>query len=412
MKQLFWGVLWALVLFGTAGCMSEPECGEFPLSTDQRRCVVETIDEMVEEHYPFAEYKGLDLDEFSRQLQGSLVDKESSDVEFLGEINQALRFLDDGHTRMEQRLLAEPARAPLSVDVDDRGQYRVVAAEREELAWLRGRQVAAIDGVAVDKTPALVGGLRAAGEQGLVSLSGPDAALAGEAGTRVELTLANGEQVRLDRRSVLEAPRVERYGDIGYLRLDTFGFIDDLERLDAAINEVMDTKGLIIDIRSNGGGFPSVSDGLFGRLIDEEVPAFRLVHKNGEVDRKMEAKPRGETYEGEVVLLVNGRSYSASNFFAHRMIYHKRGILIGERTGGGAASPKKGVQLLPGIWFQVSSHLVLPPDGKHMESGIEPAISVGPDGIDVGEEGVQTSSLRVEGDPVLNRALRYLEEIQ
>ncbi len=379
---------------------------------DQRRCVVNTIDDMVHEHYPFAEYKGIDLDEFSAELRSTLEVEDNSDVEFLGDVNYALRLLKDGHTRMEQRFLQQPATAPLEVREDGDGRYFISVIDDEDFAELRGRQVVAVDGEEVEQALRRVGQWTETGEGGAVALSGLELALAGEAGTAVHLTLDGGEEVELDRRSMMEPPQAQILGDVGYIRLDTFGFIDDLERLDQAVNDVMNTRGLIIDIRSNGGGFPSVSDGLFGRLIDEEVAPFRLVHKNGEVAREMEARPRGQAYQGEVVVLVNGRSYSASNFFAHRMTYHERGVLIGERTGGGAASPKKGVQLLPGIWFQVSSHLVLPPNGEHKESGIDPAIEVGPEDYEGGENTAPPGALRVDGDPVINRALRYLEELE
>ena len=368
--------------------------------------MVTTIDTMVDDHYPFADYKGIELDEFSGALWATL-DNDTSDADFLADINYALSMLRDGHTRMERRALKEPAVAPVDVEIDEEG-VRIVAVDDEELADLVGERIDSVDGVDVHQAVTSIGEWTEAGHRGEFSLRGAELAFAGEAGTTVELALESGQTVKLQRRALHDEPEVRHLDDgIGYLRLDTFGFIDDLDRVDRAMNELMDSEGLMIDLRNNGGGFPSVSDGLFGRLIAEDVPSFGLVDVDGFESRKLTAKPRGETYRGEVVVLTNGRTYSASNYFAHRMLYHERGILIGGPTGGGAAAPKMGVRLLPGVWFQVSSHVVRTPEGDHSESGFEPQINVD-DEEDMAIEEGGLHTLTVTGDPVMNRAHYYL----
>lgn len=404
MNMKCWGAFAVAVAVCVAGCSTDPACGEFPLSDEQRQCVVGTIDDMVHDHYPFAEYKGVDLDEFSQQLWAA-AEGDKSDADFLADVNYTLRLLEDAHTRMEQRALEQPAVAPVDIEVGD--EVVIGAVDNEQWAHLIGQSVVAVDGIDIDDALASLDGWTEAGPGGELTLSGMELALAGEAGTEVELTLQSGQSVDLQRRAVHDEPEIDRYGDIGYLRLDTFGFVDDLGRIDDAVNELMDTDALMIDLRNNGGGFPSVSDGLFGRLIDEEVPPFRLVDVDGFEDRMLESDPRGDAYQGEVVVLTNNRTYSASNYFAHRMVYHDRGILIGETTGGGAAAPKEGVKLVPGVWFQVSSHVVRTPEGVHSESGLRPEIVVG-DGDEEGEPGGSHHPLQVSGDPVKNRALQYL----
>ena len=405
-----WGAAVAMVAIAVAGCGNSTECGEYPLDDDQRRCVVETIDEMVIETYPFAEYKGVDLDEFSNQLWSVLDDgDEHEDREFLAEINKALNMLQDGHTRMERQRLQEPAVAPVGLRETDDGVVIDRTANGADPSLI-GRRVESVDGRDVADVLDDVDGWTEAGVDGEAALSGTRLALSGEAETDVELTLDGGEVVELNRRALYDEPEVERYnGNIGYLRLDTFGFIDDLERVDEALNELDDTDGLMIDLRDNGGGFPSVSEGFFGRLIDDEQGAFRMVDVDGQLHRELPMKPRGDAYDGDVVVLVNNRTYSASNFFTHRIVYHDRGVLVGESTGGGAASPSRGAMLLPGVWFQVSTHVVRAPDGQHAESGLAPDIRVDVD-EEVTSEGDESSRvLGVTGDPVKDRAIDYLE---
>lgn len=408
MRTIRWGVVLTLLAVGVSACNEGPVCGEFPLDDDQRMCVVETIDEMVEETFPFADYKGLDLDEFSERLYASL--EHEADDSFLRAVNHAVTYLNDGHTRMERRALEDPGVAAVDVRRVD-GDVRVVAADAQ---WteLIGEKVVAIDGVdaheALDAAEVWVEG----GVDGEVALWGERLALAGEADAPLELEMEGVGTVEMGRRSVFDEPEVRRYGDdVGYLRLDTFGFIDDLTPIDRAINELMDTKGLIVDLRGNGGGFPSVVEGLFGRLVDEEKPSFEMVDVDGNLHRELEISPRGETYDGHVVLLSDRGTYSASNYFAHRLVYHDRGIIVGEHTGGGAAAPARSAHLVPGIWFRVSTYVVLTPEGDHSESGIPPTIEVDiEDGPSVDDEAV--GGLSLTGDPVMDRALRYLEALQ
>ena len=391
------------------GCGSQTECGEFPLDQETRRCVVETVDQMVQETFPFEEYKEVDLQVFSKELHG-LLELESEDEVFLTEVARTVAMLRDGHTRVEFRSLEVPAVAPLEIERIE-GEFVVVAVDKGVSPELVGRRVRSVDGVEMGELFEAVKGKTFAGIGGEVSLSGSEAALAGEVDTAVRLRFEDGREVELRRRAIHSQPRGERIGDFGYIKIDTFGFIDDLEVLDGLINDMIDAEGLIIDLRGNGGGYPSVTDGLFGRLIPREVDPFKLVGQDGVLHRELRARPRGEIYEGPVVVLVDGRTYSASNYLAHRMIHHERGVLLGARTGGGAASPHRGKLLLPGIWFQVSTHVLYPPSGTHSESGLEPMIVYNPEEQSEGESSV-LSTLTSQPDAVIQRAIRYLEEGQ
>ncbi len=406
-RLCLWVCLWLGLGGSLWGCGAETHCGEFPLDEERRLCVVETVDQMVVETFPFAEYKGVDLKEFSRELRMTL-EGETPDVAFLEEVAAVVSRLRDGHTRVERRTLEEPGVAPVRVEVEEgpRGDRLVVVGADEGFQEWIGAAVVAVDGEPVSEAVERHRGWVEAGRDGEVALSGPTLLLAGEAGTEVVLSLEGGGEVVLTRRRALQPPassRVGKGGQIGVLKLETFGHIDDLERIDEILNDLMDTRGLIIDLRGNGGGYPSVTDGLFGRLIDRPVPPFELVDRYGKLYRQLEAPPRGETYEGHVVVLVDRRSYSASNYLAHRIVYYHRGVLVGQPTGGGAASPNRGVMLVPGVWFQVSTYVLRTPTGDHSESGLMPGILVP----------APTAKEQYAGeDRTLQRAIEYLEALR
>lgn len=155
-------------------------------------------------------------------------------------------------------------------------------------------------------------------------------------------------------------------------------FSDDITQahLDQLMMRAEGLKGVIIDIRHNGGGSLQNANRLAACFADK---AYTYAHDRiktgpGPTDfshwRPLTVVPRqGSRFAGPVVVLVNRRSYSASSFFAQMMRVMPHAVLIGDQTGGGGGIPVFGE--LPNGWkYRFSATQTLTPEGDHIETGI------------------------------------------
>ena len=125
----------------------------------------------------------------------------------------------------------------------------------------------------------------------------------------------------------------EKYGIIDLPRF----YIDfnDLSRRDAAkdmekeIERLKDenVKGLIVDLRDNGGGSLKTAIEIGGLFI-EEGPIVQVKYKDEDPLVKKDTDPKTQ-WDGPLVVMVNEFSASASEIFAAAMQDYKRGVIIG-----------------------------------------------------------------------------------
>jgi C-terminal processing protease CtpA/Prc len=131
-------------------------------------------------------------------------------------------------------------------------------------------------------------------------------------------------------------------GNIGYLKLSGFFHVDEEAgaTAQAAMNLLSNADALIIDLRQNGGGSPSmiqlISSYLFGtepvhlnsfyyRPADQHTQTWTLPYVPG--------KRRPDI---DVYVLTSSRTFSAAEEFSYNLLNLKRATLVGETTGGGA----------------------------------------------------------------------------
>ncbi|MDD2636238.1 MAG: S41 family peptidase [Bacteroidales bacterium] len=167
--------------------------------------------------------------------------------------------------------------------------------------------------------------------------------------------------------------------DIGYIRYSSFSksLITDYE-LDFILERYKNTKGLILDIRQNGGGYVDNVLKLLSLFCNEERLLYETQIKNGPASNNFTIlesvysnKTERDTYDKKLIILTDRGSYSASSFFAVCTYAFDNAILVGDTTGGGLGLPNGGQ--LPNAWtYRFSITRTIAINGQNYENGVPP----------------------------------------
>lgn len=169
---------------------------------------------------------------------------------------------------------------------------------------------------------------------------------------------------------------------IGYIYYPSFSTEVGAGNLDYVLAALQPTKGLIIDIRDNGGGLLSNVPTFVSRFIDKKVTGGYIRHKTGpgysdfSSPYEFNYEPCGENhinYLGKPIAVLTNRScFSAANDFVAVMKTLPQVEIIGARTGGGGGLPFSSE--LPNGWsIRFSACPIYDPNGEITEYGIDPS---------------------------------------
>ncbi len=172
---------------------------------------------------------------------------------------------------------------------------------------------------------------------------------------------------------------------VGVIRIPTFdrgAEGDPVADFDAALDGMMDAPGLIIDLRGNGGGASFVAEPIAGRLVTETVVyaheryRARLPRFGWRIERTATVRPRGETYTGPVVILIDTLNMSTSETFALSLADTGRAQTVGRTTAGATGNPTP-FRLVGGGRARYSLGALTRLDGTPLEgNGVFPDVAV------------------------------------
>jgi C-terminal processing protease CtpA/Prc len=174
-----------------------------------------------------------------------------------------------------------------------------------------------------------------------------------------------------------ESSRAVEVGeDLLVWKLATFSMSEG--ELDDAMSKARKYKSLVLDLRGNGGGAERALLRLVGNFFDRDV-------KLGDIQRRKESKPLvaktrggGDVFKGELVVLIDSRSGSASELFARVVQLEKRGTVVGDRSGGAVMRSRmhrhnSGLDVIAPYGASITDADIVMADGKSLEHvGVTP----------------------------------------
>lgn len=233
----------------------------------------------------------------------------------------------------------------------------------------------------------------------------------GEEGSEAVLTVYRPSEKREKniklKRANLSIPEAEGeafHGQIGYISLETFGSdapyqVRDL--LTKFTQSEQPLKGLILDLRDNGGGYLGSARDIASLFFEDGLLMYTTNRNGVEIETWVH---NGRKINYPVRILVNENTASASELLSGALRDHGLAKLVGTKTYG-KGSAQQIIPLIDGDALKITLHEYFTP--KHTvvnHVGLTPDISVDDYFAQVIEAlksmGVKTFELRQSGDDV------------
>ncbi len=160
---------------------------------------------------------------------------------------------------------------------------------------------------------------------------------------------------------------------IGYIELTGFG--PEIERdFDLAMQQMQNTRGLILDLRNNGGGFVTTVSQIASYFFAEETDLGEFITRYGRSTRRRTRAARN-LYREPLIVLVSSRSASGSEIFAAAMQERRRASIIGMNptTCGCLLGVSRTLRLSDGGKLNISDTDYRTAQGRRIEGlGVKP----------------------------------------
>jgi len=229
----------------------------------------------------------------------------------------------------------------------------------------------------------------------------------GKKGTEIKLTiLREGEQeareISITRGTIeIKSLKLEfKDSGIAYVKLIKFGE-ETAQEFDLAMNKITaeGSRGIILDLRNNPGGFLDKSVDIASRLIPKG--AVVVMEEDSAGKRESLYTNGGDRLSSlPIVVLINEGSASASEILAGALRDDRQVTLIGRKSFG-KGSVQELVNLPGNSSMKVTVAKWLTPNGDYiMEKGINPDIDVN----------LSLDDFNNDRDPQLDKALEVIKE--
>lgn len=295
---------------------------------------------ILDEGYCFFDEKATDWGRV-RALYGPRAAAATSAKAFAEIVGLALDELYDAHTHISDPPEGSHRWPPYDMLVEPQGHEAQVldvrAGSAAAAAGLRpGDVITTVDGVPVAEVAAAAMPVCLGRPDPVAEAYALNVAVAGRRGAPRVLGLDTGAVLELPLLKGGDEPDISfRWldRDIGLIRIASFANTDAIAAFDAALAELRHAKGLVLDVRRNGGGDTAIARPIMGRFITEQAPYAQMRRREGRglgpawIEY---VEPRGPfTYAGPVVVLTDRWSASMAEGFPMGMRGLGRARIVG-----------------------------------------------------------------------------------
>lgn len=169
---------------------------------------------------------------------------------------------------------------------------------------------------------------------------------------------------------------------IGYICYKSFSSSCSDGALSWIFLQFLSCKGIILDVRNNGGGDLTNAYQLASPFFRQDRIVGYWQHKTGkghsdfsQPEELVVEKNNLLQWKRPVVILTNHKCYSATNFFVNCMRQADNCLIVGGKTGGGGGMPLS-YELPCGWTIRFSSVRMFDTEMHSIEPGIDPDVEV------------------------------------
>ena len=229
----------------------------------------------------------------------------------------------------------------------------------------------------------------------------------GESGTTVKLSVLRDDRETLDftiTRAEVNNPSVTSMIEdgIGILKISRFdGTRNETvgHARQAAIKlKQSGVKGVILDLRGNGGGHVEAAEGVASLWLNDKL--IMTERAGGEIKKEYKSGSNALLADMPTAVLINGSSASASEIVAGALKDHDKATLIGEETFG-KGTMQTILPLSRGATLKVTIARWFTPSGVNIsETGIKPdkEVKLSVDNINAGQDPQKDAAKQIIND--------------
>ncbi len=359
------------------------------LAREERVRVFEQVWRAINDNYYDKSFRGVDWRQ-QRELFRSQIELATTGAEFYRVLRQMVGKLGDAHTRIYSPEDGFDRYRPSGLTVGlivrrIEGQPIVTwvdpDSEAAKFGIRPGFAVAEVDGEPIEKVlQRLRRDIGDSSTSTALELQSFDKLFYGPRDVPVAATFVDGDgqqkSVSLVRRYTEFQRRVTARQlpyKIGYIELTGFG--PEIERdFELAMQQMQGTRGLILDLRNNGGGFVTTVAQIASYFFADETDLGEFITRYGRSTRRRTQHLRN-LYREPLIVLVSSRSASGSEIFAAAMQERKRASVVGTNptTCGCLLGVSRTLKLSDGGKLNISDTDYRTAQGRRIEGlGVKP----------------------------------------